>query len=163
MNISIKLKGTDLVFNLEDKTVCVDYHEWEMEPVLNVRLREAEQNNCVILQGRICDKQEVLYYCARKIMSAYDGKGMHYMDILLYTNVSNTVMAGYSNRSLGHLNGNKEAEIHQVLNGKILELIIWEGKRYIQVFAKGEYVEIPANAFHCTYILEKNTDRKSVV
>lgn len=127
-------------------------------PVTNERiLSMCAEKKVFVPQNHYIDKH-VMYYCARKIMQGkLKNQGNIYIDILIYNNALNTIGNDIYNRSIGHLNDVNEIEIHQVLAGKVLELIEYQGERYIGIFREGDYFEIPAGAFHCTYILEDIT------
>jgi len=150
----------NVALDTKNKILNINSFRYNLEPVYNDRLLKAISDGSVIVDDNCetINERKELYYCARKVLCKTDCYSQnHYMDIIMYNEEMNTFIESYCNRSLGHKNDIHENEIHQVVQGKIGELILWENRKYWGIFSAGEYVEIPCGAYHCTYILEKNT------
>ena len=159
-NIRIAVDHKEIIFDLSEMKTNIDGCEYPLDVVNNSTIFEAISNKQILIQptAKTIKKSIPLYYCVRKLKSNISKNGRtYYMDMLLYKKKKDTFCFNYSNRSLGHKNDKNEIELHQVLSGEILEIVIDEDKIYVGVFSKGEYFEIPNNMFHCTYILKENT------
>lgn len=156
--IEWRSENNSIIFNIEDNELIFNGGKYPLECITNQKLINMYLKQNINLPGDFYTDEKILYRCVRKLVKGINSKQeAFYMDILLYESALGIISKESFSRSLGHLNDVNEIEIHQVLRGKVLELIIYEGKSYIGVFGESEYFEIPANAFHCTYVLENNT------
>lgn len=147
-----------VIFNIEEKTLILDRKKYLLRTVTNKKLIEMLRRKKVFIPENHYKDERVLYYCVRGIAEGINKYGIKlFIDILLYNDALETIGKDIYNRSLGHRNDVKEMEIHQVLTGKVLELVEYQGNRYLGMFGEGEYFEIPAGSFHCTYVLENKT------
>ncbi len=153
--VYINIGKHSVLFDLDNMMVMIDNYEYPLEIAKNTRLIEAINQGRVRIEDMkdIVYDQCPLYYYARDIFGNKDFK----MDILIYATKINTYCSGYLNRSLGHVNDVNEVELHQVLKGEVIELVILDGKAYVGQFKQNDFFEIPKGAFHCTYVLEDNT------
>lgn len=147
-----------LSFNTDNNTLKFDGKEYELYLATNEKLIKMAKTQKAYISGNYYLDKHTMYYCVRKIVRASCSSGRNiFIDVLLYNNAYKTIGDALVNRSIGHANDTKEIEIHQVLNGSVLEVIEYNGRRYVGVFKANEYFEIPAGAFHCTYVLEDST------
>ena len=146
-----------IFFDTENKVVILDGKKYSLTPVTNEKLLSMYNDNKGYISPYYYKDEHVMYYCARKIVECKSVMGKKYIDILVYNDALKTIGNDIYNRSIGHRNDVNEVEIHQVLSGKILELIEHKERRYLGVFKAGDYFEIPAGAFHCSYVLEDST------
>ena len=150
-------KSHSIVLDIKNEVIILDGKKYSLNPVTNERLLCMCNENKVYSSPYYYKDEHVMYYCARKIVEGRSVRGKKYIDILVYNDALRTIGNDIYNRSIGHRNDVNEVEIHQVLSGKVLELIEYKGHRYLGIFEAGDYFEIPAGAFHCTYVLEDST------
>lgn len=151
-------QGTSIAINFEEKKLLFNGELYPMQVVTNQALFNMRERHTIYLTSNCCTEEKTLYYCVRKLLKGVrDRQEFLYIDVLAYEFALGIVGENILNRSLGHVNDQNEIEIHQVLCGKLLELVIFEGNIYVGVFCAHDYFEIPAGAFHCTYVLENNT------
>lgn len=146
-----------LLFDIERGLIVLDGEVSLLNPVTNEKLLLMCKENKIYPSPHYYEDSHIMYYCTRKILEGSNVNGKRYIDILVYNDALKTVGDRVYNRSIGHRNDVNEVEIHQVLSGKVLELVENKGHRYLGIFGAGEYFEIPAGAFHCTYVLEDST------
>ena len=165
--LKIEFYGLDLEFNIEKMMVDLKWKEEKMNlplsTTVNKKIHKAFLDDTVYLnvdKKTIEEKEEsVLYYCSRNIMTREIGNNNKmYMDLLMYNSDDDILYPNALNRSLGHCNDVMEYEVHQVMSGEILSIFKSpEGDVYYGFFKEGDYLEIPAGWFHCTYVTKKNT------
>lgn len=146
-----------LLFDIENRLIVLDGETSPLNPVTNEKLLLMCENKKIYSSSQYYKDCHIMYYCTRKILEGANANGKRFIDILVYNDALKTVGDCVYNRSIGHRNDVNEVEIHQVLSGKVMELIEINGRRYLGIFKAGEYFEIPAGAFHCTYVLEDST------
>lgn len=146
-----------ILFDMENETMMLDGKKYSLNPVTNEKLLSMCNENKVYVSPDYYQNKHVMYYCSRKILEGGSVGAKRYIDVLIYNNALKTIGNDIYNRSIGHRNDVNEVEIHQVLKGKVLELVEYKDRRYMGIFGEREYFEIPAGAFHCTYILEDST------
>lgn len=156
-NIKWNSKLHSILFNIENEIMILDGKKYSLNPVTNEKLLSICNENKGYVASNYYKNKHIMYYCARKILQGGNVGAKRYMDILVYNNALKTIGDDIYNRSIGHRNDVNEVEIHQVLKGKVLELVEYKNRRYMGIFREGEYFEIPAGAFHCTYVLEDST------
>lgn len=151
-------KGYQVCFRLEENQLIFCGKHYPLSIITNRKLLNMYNMGKINLPLEHFTDERVLYYCVRKIMERENQRNEKlFIDILLYEKALGAISNNTFNRSLGHQNDINEIEIHQVLKGKILEIIELNGITYVGIFSAGEYFEIPPNAFHCTYVLEDDT------
>jgi len=151
-------QGNIIKIDLEDNVLIFNDKTYLLEEITNQALLDMCSKKAVYLSEDFYADKKILYRCVRKLVQRKNSRQVClYIDIVVYESALEIVGKNIFTRSLGHVNDTKEIEIHQVLCGKILELIIYRGNSYIGVFGENEYFEIPAGAFHCSYVLADNT------
>lgn len=156
--VTWKSKRHEVIFDLEQKVLHFDGKQYALCTVSNEKLLQMYKAKNVFIPEPHYEDERLMYYCVRKMVEGANEVGKKiYIDILLYNDALGTIGENIYNRSLGHRNDVNEIEIHQVLSGKVLELVEYNGKQYLGIFKQDDYFEIPAGSFHCTYVIEDNT------
>ncbi|AMW99778.1 hypothetical protein [Rummeliibacillus stabekisii] len=159
MKKEIEFYGKTINVDLENLKVKLDNITYDLTPVYNDKILKAHKEGKVFLSynDNIINQADSkpIYFSARSIMERKLEDEVLYMDFLVYNNEQRIFPDGILNRSLGHKNDVAEFEVHQVIEGTVLSIIKLDDKvTYVGIFKKGDYFEIPAAAFHCSYILE---------
>lgn len=158
-NIDFDFKGTKISINTRKQNLSIDdTKNIAMNPTYNDRILEAFREEKIFLP---CKKELVkdydktpIYLSSRSIMKRNIKNTEFYLDFLAYNDNGNILPGKAVNRSLGHKNDIAEFEVHQILLGKVFSIFIGEGNKiYYGVFQEGDYFEVPAGWFHCTYII----------
>lgn len=148
-SIYVDLKCGSLVFNGKS---------FLLGKTSNSALLEMRSNNSVFISEEHYTDERILYYFVRKFIYGKNKRGHNlYMDIVIFESALDVIGKNVFTRSLGHVNDVNEFEVHQVLSGKLIELIIYKDRTYIGIFSEKDFFEIPAGAFHCTYVLQDHT------
>ena len=152
-NYSIEFYDKNIIINAASRILTINHDSFVLHETLNSKLRIAVENKKEYISGDFNNTPEApLYLSSRNIYKNNHPGCKSFFDIVVYNNQP-VLPQGTLTRSIGHYNDVSEIEIHQVLSGTVLSLFINNNSIYYGIFSDGDYFQIPAGWYHCSYIL----------